>query len=98
MCGLTGFVQYDYFDDECIIDMVKQIKNRGPNDCGYWIDNNKNVALGHTRLSIQDLTEAGKQPMISKDSKYVLIFNGEIYNFIELKEFCLKKKNWSYLS
>jgi len=64
--------------------MKYAIKHRGPDDDGIYI--NKNIGLGHVRLSIIDLTKAGHQPMFSWNKKIVLISNGEIYNFIELKE------------
>ena len=64
--------------------MMNKIKHRGPDDEGVFIDNN--FGLGHVRLSIQDLSQAGHQPMYSNDKRYSIIFNGEIYNFIELKK------------
>lgn len=62
------------------------MKNRGPNDAGDFYDEKNSVALGHRRLSIIDLSSAGKQPMQSADKRYTIIFNGEIFNFVELKK------------
>ncbi len=60
--------------------MNDQIIRRGPDASGYWMDENRKLILGHRRLAIQDLSETGHQPMLSHDERYVLIFNGEIYN------------------
>ena len=60
--------------------MNERLKHRGPDDKGTWIDNKKVVSFSHRRLSIVDLSEAGHQPMISKCGRYVIVFNGEIYN------------------
>lgn len=62
------------------------LSHRGPNAKGVYYDEKNNVALGHRRLSIIDLSDAGTQPFVSNDKRYVLIFNGEIYNYIELKK------------
>jgi len=64
--------------------MNNLLKHRGPDGEGVW--NDENIAIGHTRLSILDLTKSGYQPMISNDSNYVISFNGEIYNFKELRQ------------
>jgi asparagine synthase (glutamine-hydrolysing) len=69
--------------------MMRAIKHRGPDDEGFFID--KNVGLGNVRLSIIDLSAAGHQPMFSPDNRYCLIYNGEVYNYLELKE-TLKEK------
>ena len=65
--------------------MVYALKHRGPDKQKYWIDKKNNIALGHTRLSIQDLSTNGSQPMESSNKRYVIVFNGEIYNHLELK-------------
>jgi asparagine synthase (glutamine-hydrolysing) len=64
--------------------MVESLRHRGPDDEGVFID--EGIGLGHSRLSIIDLTSAGRQPMMSEDQRYSLVFNGEIYNFRELRE------------
>jgi len=74
-CASEGFIQATTLDD---------IAHRGPDSSGHY-ENNK-VYLGHTRLSILDISERGNQPMFSDDGEYVLIFNGEIYNHLELRK------------
>jgi asparagine synthase (glutamine-hydrolysing) len=66
--------------------MAARLVHRGPDDEGSWADPNVGVGLGHRRLAIQDLSREGHQPMRSADGRYVLIFNGEIYNFLDLKD------------
>ena len=81
MCGIVGcfnFSEIEINSNE-IISMVETLKHRGPNDNGVWQE--QNVALGQTRLSIIDLKPTGHQPMISLDGNFVLVFNGEIYNY-----------------
>ena len=84
MCGIAGcfnFSEIEINSNE-IISMIEALKHRGPNDNGIWQD--QNVALGQTRLSIIDLKPTGHQPMISLDGNFVLVFNGEIYNYQEV--------------
>lgn len=89
MCGIVGKINFrkkieDNITKNTIYDMMKVIKHRGPNDNGYFIEDK--VALGFVRLSIIDLSNAGHQPMMSDDDNLVLTFNGEIYNYIEIRE------------
>lgn len=86
MCGIAGIINKKaaYIDHNEIQKMNNTMAHRGPDAEGIYIDGN--VGLGHRRLSIVDLSESGNQPMISYDEKYILVFNGEIYNYIELKE------------
>jgi len=92
MCGIVGFIKGRSFVDDCfntqtiLQKMSAQIAHRGPDSAGLWINNEAQVALGHLRLSILDLTDNGHQPMISHSGRYVIIFNGEIYNHIELRQ------------
>jgi len=65
--------------------MALAIRHRGPDDSGAWTDTQDGIALGHQRLSIVDLSPAGHQPMVSANGRFVLIFNGEIYNHLELR-------------
>lgn len=83
MCGITGFVSKIGNKEEIIKKMNKRIEHRGPDAEGIYIDDK--IALGHKRLSIIDLN-SGSQPMYNDDNTMVIIFNGEIYNFLELKE------------
>lgn len=85
MCGLVGFLggvtSDGHLADEAILErMARAIVTRGPDDSGLWVDGNSRVGLGHRRLSIVDLSAAGHQPMLSRNGRYVLVFNGEIYN------------------
>jgi len=86
MCGITGIAGYHDNPIENICRMNDSIIKRGPDAEGHWIDEGKNVILGHRRLSIIDLSEGGAQPMISHSQRYVIAYNGEIYNAKELKE------------
>lgn len=85
MCGITGIVHLNGASVSPVIlqKMTDAIAHRGPDGEGHWIEGN--VGIGHRRLAILDLSPAGHQPMISTDHRYVLSFNGEIYNFRELR-------------
>ena len=85
MCGIAGFYNPDQGSEVRIktnlSNMLDKIVHRGPDASGIWIEpNNKRLALGHRRLSIIDLTETGSQPMMSHSQRYVITYNGEIYN------------------
>lgn len=81
MCGITGFIGSG--GAEILKSMVETLKQRGPNDDGILLKGN--VGLGHTRLSVIDLSKAGHQPMLNGDKTIALVYNGEIYNFRELR-------------
>ena len=86
MCGISGFIFNESCDDLSLLkSMLSTLVHRGPDDYGTWVDKEKGIALGHQRLSINDLSNEGHQPMISPSGRYVLVFNGEIYNFLELR-------------
>ncbi len=92
MCGICGFIDYKNFSDISILNkMVTSLHHRGPNDKGSIIYSlgQTNIGLGHTRLSILDLSMAGHQPMIF--NHLTIVFNGEIYNFKEIKIELIKK-------
>ncbi|MDF1583974.1 MAG: hypothetical protein P1P78_11765 [Methyloprofundus sp.] len=88
MCGITGFFHGHSVAslNQIITQMCDRIYHRGPDDSGCWIDQSAGLALGHTRLSILDLTPAGHQPMLSANDRFVIVFNGEIYNHLKLRE------------
>ncbi|MBD3265627.1 asparagine synthase (glutamine-hydrolyzing), partial [bacterium] len=91
MCGITGFIQFEKQTarDELIHNvraMVDSISHRGPDDFGEWVDEQANIALGHRRLSIIDLSPEGHQPMVSASGRYVIVYNGEVYNFQPLRQ------------
>jgi asparagine synthase (glutamine-hydrolysing) len=85
MCGIAGFSrhQFAHSSTDMLESMGQAIFHRGPDAGGTYIDDN--VGLCHRRLSILDLSTAGNQPMYSQDQRYIIVFNGEIYNFLELR-------------
>jgi len=97
MCGILGIFNLDGkpFLLNNLVMMAEQIAHRGPDDEGYYIKDN--IALAHKRLSIIDTSSKGAQPMTSKDGKWVIVFNGCIYNFLELKQE-LKAKGHTFVS
>lgn len=89
MCGFSGFFSPIYSvssGERALDDMAATIEHRGPNDVGFWCDESRRIGLAHTRLSIVDLSPAGHQPMHSDSNRYVIVFNGEIYNHQVLRE------------
>jgi len=89
MCGITGFWSRDGFDSGearfTITAMTSVIRHRGPDDWGSWLDPDAGIALGFRRLSVIDLSPTGHQPMESGDGRFVIVFNGEIYNFQDIR-------------
>jgi asparagine synthase (glutamine-hydrolysing) len=89
MCGIAGFWTPGGAAlpaaDGAVRAMADALRHRGPDDAGTWLDGEAGIALGHRRLSILDLSPCGHQPMVSADGRWVLAFNGEIYNFAELR-------------
>ena len=86
MCGITGFIDLQRQMPAAVLteiaeNMTASLLHRGPDDSGVWVDESAGIALGHRRLSIIDLSPQGHQPMISGHGRFVLVFNGEIYNF-----------------
>jgi asparagine synthase (glutamine-hydrolysing) len=88
MCGITGYLGdlSGNGPEQAISRMANTLFNRGPDDGGTWVDLPAGIALGHRRLSILDLSPAGHQPMASDGGRYVIAFNGEIYNHLELRQ------------
>lgn len=90
MCGITGFWQPKGVEREAAIArveaMAQAIRHRGPDDSDTWVDATSGVGLGHRRLSIVDLSPEGRQPMTSRSGRYVIVFNGEVYNYRRLRE------------
>ncbi len=88
MCGIAGFWAPGGLDESALTvlgKMTSAIRHRGPDDSGCWSDARIGLALGHRRLSVIDLSPEGHQPMTSRDGRYIIIFNGEVYNFLELR-------------
>lgn len=98
MCGFAGYLSIQQFEHQNLLNkMALAIRHRGPDANGVWYDEKSGVGLCHTRLSILDLSEAGAQPMVSDSGRYVVVFNGEIYNFKEIKdklEYKIGKRAW----
>ena len=88
MCGFTGFwgvSEACHVLQSHLLRMTKQIEHRGPDSDGHWVDANAGISLGHRRLAIVDLSPAGAQPMQAVSGRWVLAFNGEIYNHLQLR-------------
>ena len=88
MCGIAGFYSSRPNEtlNEGLSEALARLAPRGPDDSGLFFDNNHGVGLGHRRLSIIDLSPAGHQPMVSEDETTVIVFNGEVYNYLEIKK------------
>jgi len=88
MCGITGFLAASgtkSAQQSQLRAMTNAITHRGPDDCGFWFEEASGLALGHRRLAIIDLSAEGHQPMASPSGRYVVVYNGEIYNFRDLR-------------
>ncbi len=96
MCGIVGFISSEKFEEKTILRMCSKLESRGPDDSGVWSNDSLGIYLGHRRLSILDLSKEGKQPMRSFDERFIVSFNGEIYNHNYLRKEAEKIKdiNW----
>ncbi len=84
MCGILGLIHRSPGERPALsADFLARLAHRGPDGAGVYVDSH--VQFGHTRLSIIDLTQAGRQPMVTRDGRFVVTFNGEIYNYLELR-------------
>ena len=91
MCGIVGIInKRDQNLDVKLSNMVATLRHRGPDSEGIWISTDKKVGLGHSRLSIIDV-KYGQQPMLDVTNTLIIVFNGEIYNYLELKDFLFSK-------
>src|SRR5512139_4103963 len=88
MCGISGWYlkSGNSMHKAHLVAMSETLAHRGPDDQGYYFDEKRGIGLAHNRLSIIDLSKAGHQPMISEDGKTILVYNGELYNFQELRK------------
>lgn len=91
MCGICGFINLDNSsaDPFVIRDMTNSLAHRGPDNQNIYIE--ENLAIGHTRLSILDLSQRSNQPMISENKRFILSYNGEVYNYLKLKNELIAK-------
>ncbi len=90
MCGITGFIDGTRQKDDGALRrtvglMSDSLAHRGPDGSGVWTDAGAGIALGHRRLAIVDLSPAGAQPMVSSDGRFIITYNGEVYNFPDLR-------------
>ena len=88
MCGIVGVFssREEYLNEKFLNNMSSKLIHRGPDAKGLWLDLNDGIGMAHRRLSILDITESGSQPMFSSDKRYVISFNGEIYNFLDIRK------------
>ncbi len=93
MCGIAGILSFnnELVATDVLQKMCNAIAHRGPDGEGYWINLKSTLGFGHRRLSIIDLTDSGKQPMHYADTRYTITYNGEIYNYLELREQLISK-------
>ncbi|MBV4357897.1 asparagine synthase (glutamine-hydrolyzing) [Pinibacter aurantiacus] len=98
MCGIAGIVTTNtsFIAEQHLLQMTNALQHRGPEKERLWINEDKTVGFGHRRLCIIDLSEAGAQPMHYLN-RYTIVYNGEIYNYIEIKE-TLQKQGYSFVS
>jgi len=98
VCGIAGFWQDKNFSVNSLQDIAEKMstcmKHRGPDSSGVWVDKASGIALSHRRLTILELTDAGHQPMLSATGRYVLVFNGEIYNHLEIRQELDSRNKW----
>lgn len=97
MCGISGFINHsNNFSkrklNHSALMMANKLEKRGPDSFGFWSDPYKGISMSHRRLAILDLTEKASQPMVSHSGRYILVYNGEIYNFLELRKIVEKRK------
>src|SRR5579872_254881 len=86
MCGISGIVSKERIEPHTIRDISNALRHRGPDAKNIYISDSGRIALGHNRLSVIDLSQQANQPMYSKDGRFVIIFNGEIYNFKTIRK------------
>ena len=87
MCGIAGIISSNKETSLLELDgnaMAETLRHRGPDGSGLWISKSDGIVFAHRRLAIQDLSDSGKQPMLSRTGRYCVVFNGEIYNFREM--------------
>ena len=93
MCGISGFISKS-FTKEDLIKMNNKLSHRGPDATGFFFDKSRCIGLGHRRLSILDLSNAANQPMTSQCGRYIMVYNGEVYNYLDVKN-KLPIKHWN---
>ena len=102
MCGIVGYwnksnnLNVDLLKDN-VSNMASTLHHRGPDDTGVWVDPTNGIALGHKRLSIIDISDSGHQPMLSSNGRFIISYNGEVYNYNSLRSI-LEKRNYIFKS
>ena len=98
MCGIVGIISKDNNSNlqNSIMNMMDALKHRGPDSSNFFINKHQGIVLGHQRLAVQDLSIHGSQPMSSNDNKWTLVFNGEIYNHLDLRESVKELKTYKW--
>jgi len=89
MCGIVGIVgceNKERINEDLLVKMRDIMIHRGPDDFGLWISGNGSTGLAHRRLSIIDMSKSASQPMTNEDGSILIVFNGEIYNFFEIRK------------
>src|SRR5665647_631902 len=87
MCGISGYISLqNEVGKENFLRATNQLNHRGPDASGFYSNEDNTLYLGHKRLSIIDLSTASNQPFFSKCGRYVIVYNGEVYNFKEIRE------------
>lgn len=92
MCGFTGILGVGACDENTLNRMITTLHHRGPDDQGVWCDETAGIGMAFARLSILDLSSAGHQPMISASGRYIIVFNGEIYNHLAIRAELIREK------
>jgi len=87
MCGISGFIEKLDQDEasDVLVSMASQTVHRGPDNMGFWYDSKSGIGLAHNRLSILDLSSSANQPMVSSSGRYRIVYNGEVYNHLEIR-------------
>lgn len=100
MCGISGIANYNGHSVplEAIQTLTNAIAHRGPNGQGIWFNKTQTIALGHRRLAILDLSDAGSQPMTTAEQRFHIVFNGEVFNFIEIREELKSQYNFQFVT
>src|SRR4051812_15363269 len=96
MCGIAGIIQSEagLYNSDIVARMTRAMAHRGPDGEGFWQNDDGRVLFGHRRLSIIDLADRAAQPMAYQE-RYTIVYNGEVYNYLELREE-LQKKNFHF--
>ncbi len=86
MCGFVGVLSSPFLNESTLLKMTRTLEHRGPDESTLWQDSLSGISFGHQRLSILELSNAGSQPMFSANSRFALVYNGEIYNHLSCRK------------